>query len=138
MAAPDKTTGKAMALTLSGTSIKVTKISAKASPKQADSTDTGNYSATTDLVHPSQINTTLPIELSVEGYYYKTQTPTAIVSKLFDPTSGPFAVTFTVATGYAHFGGNYDISDFQIESQFDDMVNVSFTLKSNGVVNANS
>lgn len=137
MSAPDKLTGKQQYLTLAGASIKTLKIAPKVSPKLADTTDTGDYDAATDLLYPTQQQVSAPVEMSVEGFYYKSQTPSAVVAKLFTG-GGPYAVTFGVATGYPHFSGNYDISDFQIDGVADDAVKCSFTLKSNGKITPNS
>jgi predicted secreted protein len=133
----DKLAGKQIYITIGGTNVKITKLSSKVSPKYADTTDTGDYDATTDLIYPSQIQVSAPVEISVEGNYYKSQTPTAVVARLFSG-GGPYALTCGVATGYPHFSGNYDLSDFSITGQSDDTVTWSATLKSNGKVNPNS
>lgn len=133
----DKTTGKQMYFTVGGTNVKLTKATPKVDPKFADTTDGGDYDAATDLIYPTQIQVSAPVEISVEGFYYKSQTPSAVVAKLFTG-GGPYALTFGPATGQAHFSGNYDLSGFQIDSELMDTVKWSATLKSNGKITPNS
>ncbi len=130
-------TGKASYITVAGTNLYFTKLTPKVTRKLADDTDSGNYNATDDLLYPSQLEVSAPVEIAVEGNYRKSQTPTAIIARLFT-ASGPYAVTFGVLTGYPHFAGNYDLSDFQIEDPLDDVVKWTATLKSNGRVSPNS
>ena len=129
----DKISGKQMYLTISGTAINITGVTPTVSPKFADTTDSDDFHSGTDLIYPSQIQVSAPVEMSVKGRYNKVKTGPAIIAKMFTG-GGPYAVTFGVATGYAHFSGNYDISDFQIDGEVEGEVNYSCTIKSNGVI----
>jgi len=135
--AEDRLTGKQQYITLSGTSIQTKKITPNVDRKLADSTDTSNYDVTDDVIYPSQLPVSVKVTFDVEGWYYKSATPSSIVTKLFSG-GGPYVVTFGPGTGYPHFGGKYDLSNFKVESQFDDVVNVSFKLESNGKITPNS
>lgn len=133
----NKISGKQKSLTFGGVRIYTTSLSANVSPKFADTTDDADYDSGTDLVYPSRIRTSSPVEFSVEGYYYKNSTPAAVVSKMFDAT-GPSLVAFSVATGYPHFGGYYDGSDLQIQAETTDVTKISFKLMSNSIVGINA
>lgn len=130
----DRLVGKAMYLTLGAISLKITKATPKVSPKFGDTTDSGDYDPATDLLYPTQIQVTAPVEFAVEGNYRVSVTPTAIIAKLFDGTAGPQAVTFGPKSGHAQFSGNYNISDYNQDTACDDVVKFSCTLKSNGKV----
>jgi len=133
----NKISGKQKSLTFGGVRIYTTSISASVNPKFADTTDDNDYDSGTDLVYPSRVRTSAPVEFSVDGFYYKNSTPSAVVSKAFDAT-GPSLVAFSVATGYPHFSGYYDLSDLQVQAESTDVTKVSFKLMSNSVVGINS
>lgn len=130
----DRLVGKSMHISVDGVSLKIIKATPKVSPKFGDTTDTSNYDAETDLIYPSQIQVSAPVEFAVEGNYRVSETPSAIIAKMFDGSIGPLAVTFGPKTGLNQFGGNYDISDYNQDNPHDDVVKFSCTLKSNGKV----
>lgn len=135
--ADDRLVGKQQYLTLGGTTIQTKKITPTVERKLADNTDTSNYDGTDDVIYSSQLPVSVKVSFDVEGWYYKSATPSTVVTKMFGG-GGPWTVTFGPGTGYPHFGGKYDLSNFKIESQFDDVVNVSFKLESNGKITPNS
>ncbi len=131
-------TGKLATLSVGGVRIYKSKISAKINTKLADVTDDANYDPATDMIYTAQLKVAVGVELSVEGYYRKDSTPSTVIASAFDGSTGPKAVAFAVGTGYSHFSGNYDLSDLSIDAPVDDVVKISFTLKSNGIVTPNA
>lgn len=136
--AEQRIVGKAQTLLYGGATLYITKAAPKATRKLADTTDTGDYDAATDLVYPSQLAASVKTEFSVEGRYRKDSTPTALIAKLFDGAAGALTVAWSPTSGLSHFGGKYDLSDFSIDSQTEETVTWSGTLVSNGKINPNS
>lgn len=134
MADTKRLVGKSMFLTVAGTAILITKATPKVATKYADTTDTGDYDAATDLLYPTQKQASASVEIAVEGMFRVDSTPSAVIAKLFDGTAGPYAVTFGPKTGLSQFSGNYDITDYSQDTPQDDAVKWSATIKSNGKV----
>jgi predicted secreted protein len=128
----DRMTGKAMYLTIAGTDIPIVKADPGVSPKYGDTTDSDDYDVATDLLYPTQIQVSAPVEIAVEGRFRATKYA-AIVSPMFNG-GGPYAVTFGPKTGLAQFTGNYDINDYKQSTPHDDTVTWTATLKSNGKI----
>jgi hypothetical protein len=129
----DRMTGKAMYLTISGTDIPIVKADPGVSPKYGDTTDSDDYDVATDLLYPTQIQVSAPVEIAVEGRFRASKTPSGVIAKMFTG-GGPYAVTFGPKTGLAQFTGNYDISDYKQSTPHDDTVTWTATLKSNGKI----
>lgn len=131
-----KLTGKKVALTFDSKAINVTKCSQKVSRELSDSTDSGDYDATSDLIHKTQLAHTIGTDLSIEGYWYTdatTGTADALLKKCY---SGMAAAAGTVKLDgtNTNFSGNWDIADFEADVPTDDTVSFKCTLKSNGVI----
>jgi hypothetical protein len=139
MPADDRLVGKAMTVSYGGATLHVTQVSPDVKKEHKDATDTGNYNVSQELLNPSQLPVSVAVEMAIEGFYRKSQTPSVLVAKLFDGSStGPWAFSFTIASGYSHFSGNYDISNFKITSVVNDIVKWSATIMSNGAISPNS
>ncbi len=128
----DRLTGKASYLILNGTTIPFTKVTPKTNRKLADITDNGDYNSNTDLIWMTQLPVTATIELSVEGRFRRSITPTAIISLLY---TGQTAVPcrFGLDSALIYGSGNFDVSDFQVDDPVDDTVTFTCTLRSNGI-----
>jgi hypothetical protein len=128
-----KVNGKAGSASYGGTTLSVTKWRAKVTRELADSTDSSNYDATTNMVHKSQIPATLQCEGTVEGFFDLNSTQAAIIAQLY---SGNAAVNLVLGiTSSVNFGhGLVDIGDFECDLTIGaENVKWSATFKSNGV-----
>lgn len=132
--AEERISGGAQSLSIGGYSLPLNKTTPKVSPKYGDATDTSNWDDTNKVLHTSQILCAVTTELAVEGKFRKSATPTNIISKLYSGTGGPYAVVYKIDGTTQLFTGVYDITDFQIAAQADDICTFTCTLKSNGPV----
>lgn len=127
----DRLSGKASYLTLGGTNIAITKYGPKVPRKLADWTDSGDYNSTADMIFPGQVPVSAPLEVSVEGRYRKSTTPSAIVALLAtSATNIPCVLGLDAGTIWGH--GNVDIANFETDVVYDDIVTFTCDLKSNG------
>jgi hypothetical protein len=126
-----KVSGKAGTLSYNATTLSITKWSGKINRELADSTDTADYDATTDMVHKEQIPVTLQLEVSVEGYFDKNSTQTALIADLFSGNAARAVILkIDASTTFGH--GNCDVSDLECHLAPNEMVGFTCTLKSNG------
>jgi hypothetical protein len=63
----DRTTGKQQSFTFNSQTIPITKCSPKITRKLADTTDSGDYVTSPDMIFPTQIPVSCPLELAIEG-----------------------------------------------------------------------
>lgn len=128
----DKLTGKASSFLFNGTSIPISKYSPKSTRKLADTTDSANYDAGTDLIHNSQLPASIQMELSVEGKFSKSKTNAALITQLYSgATAVPTILNLDAGTIYGH--GNFDMGDFSADVPVEDTVSWTATFRSNGV-----
>lgn len=133
----DRLTGKASAFSFGGALFAITKATPKITRKLADTTDSGDYNSTNDMIYPTQLPVSAAVELSIEGRYRKSSVPSGIVATLF---TGVFAVPVQLAldAGSLFGHGNFDISDFQADIPVEDTVTFTCTMKSAGQFTPNS
>lgn len=133
----DRLTGKASYFIFGITTIPITKTTGKIIRKLADSTDSGDYYSTPDMIGPTQIPVSVRVELSIEGRYRKSSTPSAIVANLFtDITQVPMVLGMDAGTIWGH--GLADISDFQTDQPVEDTVTFTCNVVSYGLWTGNS
>jgi hypothetical protein len=135
--AQDRIAGNQSSFTLNGTVIPITKYTPKVNRKLADTTDTGDYDATSTLIANSQVPVSYHLELNVEGKFRKSVTPTALIAELFTGATA-IPVVLTLAQGVLFGHGNFDLSDFSCDVPAEDTVTFSCTLKSNGPFTPNA
>jgi hypothetical protein len=126
----DRITGKQQSFAFSGSAIPITKCSPKITRKLADTTDSGDYVTSPDMIFPTQIPVSCPLELAIEGRFRFSSTPGLIAAAATSLTNIPAAVNVT--PGSELFHGNFDLSDFSYDGPYDDTVTYTATLKSNG------
>lgn len=127
----DRLTGKQSYFFLNGFYIPITKASPRTARKLADVTDNGDYDTNTDLLWPTQLPVSAPVEISIEGRFRKSTTPAAIIALLY---TGATAVQtrFGLDAQTIYGSGLFDISDFQTDAPVDDTVTFTCTVRSNG------
>lgn len=133
----DRLTGKASYLLFDGVMIAITSYKPKTERKLADTTDSGDYNTQADLVFPTQIPVSAAVELSVEGRYRKSSTPSALIATLYQG-GGPYPVVLGLDAGTLAGHGNFDVSDFEASVPVQDTVTFTCTMKSNGQYIPNS
>jgi predicted secreted protein len=132
-----KLTGKLHELTFGSQLVRTTKCSLKIAKETAESTDSSDYDATTELFHKSQLAHSAQVELAVEGYFYNVNGATGtIATVLLACYAGDSlaAGTINIDGTNALATGKWDITDF--EADIDNTATVTFkcTLKSNGKI----
>lgn len=131
----DKLAGNQVGLTFGGTEVKVTKVTPKVTKEMADSTDSGNYDATSKLIHREQLAHSISTELSVEGKFRTANpaTTSALLAKCYKGDAAA-AGAVKVDPSTTLFSGNWDITDFEADIPIDNVVTFKCTLKSHGVI----
>jgi hypothetical protein len=138
MANTDRLSGKASYFTYNTVNIPITKITPKLMRKLADSTDSGDYSATPDMIGPTQIPVTMAVEGTAEGRFRLSSTPASIMAGLFTSLTQIPIVIGLNATPVIWGHGTCDISDFETSVPVDDIVNWTMSFKSWGIFTPNS
>jgi hypothetical protein len=127
----DKLTGKASYVNYNGTTLYITKYSLKGSRTLVDTSDSADYDQSTDIIHASQLASKVSSDLTVEGYYHKSQTNAAVIAVLYNGAEAvPVVLGLDAGAKLGH--GNFDIQDFSADVPLEDKVGWSATLKSNG------
>jgi hypothetical protein len=133
----DRLTGKASYFLFNGNQVPITKVTPKVTRKLADTTDSGDYVSTADMLFPTQLPVSVGTEFAIEGRYRKSSTPAGLVATLYtDATSVTALFGMDAGTIWGH--GSFDISDFQTDSPVDDTVTFTCSMKSNGQFFPNS
>jgi hypothetical protein len=133
----DRESGKASYLTINSVQIPITKTTPKVDRKCADTTDSGDYQSTQDMLFPTQVPVSVGTEIAVEGRFRKSSTPAAIIAQLYtSATNIPCVLGIDSGTIWGH--GNVDITDYQQDNPVDDVITFTCTLKSNGVWTPNA
>jgi hypothetical protein len=132
----DKLTGKASYIVFDGVSLYITKYAPKVTRTLADTTDSANYSASSDMISPSQIPVMAAMELDIEGYYHKSQTGQLLALAFTGANELPTTLGLDAGTLYGH--GNFDLSDFASEIPLTDTVRYTASIKQNGTFTPNS
>lgn len=127
----DRTTGKNSFLLFNNVQIPITKTTPKVTRKLADTTDSGDYQQTPDMIFPTQIPVSAPLELAIEGRYRFSSTPGFLIAAQTSLTNIPCQIG--LISGQPTFAGNFDLSDFQYDGPYDDTVTFTATLVSNGI-----
>ena len=110
--------------------IPITKVGMKFNRKLADTTDSGDYYTTPDMIYPTQIPVSTPLELSIEGRFRYSSTPGFITAASTSLTLIP--AQLSIANGSQLVAGLFDLQDFEYDGPYDDVVTFTATLKSNG------
>lgn len=126
----DRVTGKNQFLVFNSQTIALTKVGVKINRKLADTTDSGDYSTSPDMIFPTQIPVSAPLTLSVEGRFRFSSTPGFITAAQTSLTNIPAQVW--INQGSQLVAGNFDLQDFEYDGPFDDTVTFTATLLSNG------
>jgi hypothetical protein len=127
----DRLSGKASYLNVNGTLLPITKTSAKVNRACKDSTDSGDYYASPDMIYPTQIPVSVQTVISVEGNYRFSSTPSAIIALLYtDATQIPCVLGLNTGAVVGH--GFVDVTDFETSLPLQDIVTWTATLTSNG------
>lgn len=134
----DKMVAKDLYLTKDGTRLHITEMEDEVENEHADITDSSNYDAATDLIYKAQIKVSCSVKRAIKGFYYKSQTPTAVIADLLNGTAGPYVIAGGSSSANLHFGGSYDIENFKLTHSVEDATEWEADLMSNGKVNANS
>ena len=129
---PTKISGKASSITISGTSLFITKVTPKVTRDCSDTTDNSNYDAASDMLQGTQIPVKVGMELSVEGWFYVGQTDTALMNLAYSGASA-VPVVLKGSTSYIVGHGAFDLTDFEAGIPVDETCTYSATLKQNGV-----
>lgn len=132
----NKVAGIAASFTYNGVAVYITKASPKFTREMADSTDSGNYDATSQMIHKEQLPVSLQTELAVEGMFRTSGTGPTTSTLLAQLYSGNAAVTATVKIDGSNqlITGKWDITDFEAELSIDNTVTWKATFKSNGTM----
>ena len=133
--AADRIAGVAGYVVYNGATLPITKWSGAIERKLADSTDTGDYNLTANIIGPTQIPVTARVNVDVEGRFRKSATPGLIAFAL----SGNLSVTGTLGldASTVFCTGNFDMSNLSVDLPVDDVVTFKCTLMSNGLTTAN-
>ena len=133
----DRLTGKASYLSVNSFLIPITKTTPKVNRVCPDSTDSGDYQSTPDMIGPTQIPVSTQVVLSAEGRYRFSVTPSAIIALLFTSiTLIPCVLGLNSGAVWGH--GYVDITDFETSIPYDDVVTWTATLTSNGLWTPNA
>jgi hypothetical protein len=125
-------TGRASYFQFSGTKVPIKKYSASTTRTLVDTTDTGDYNVTADMLYETQIPAKIAQDLDVEGNFRLNQTNSLLMSVLFSGASS-VAVVLGLDAGDIYGHGSYDISDFSTEVGVGDVVSYTCKMKLNGV-----
>ena len=124
-------TGASSAVSVGGIKLYITKHTTKVSPKECDTTDSADYDADSDLLQPTQIYASKPLEVSVEGNYDANGNTTSVIEKVQTNTD-PVSVSLTRATGSVVGSGLFTISAYEEDNPVEDTITWKATLKSYG------
>jgi hypothetical protein len=127
----DRTTGKNQFFLFNNVQIPITKVSAKIPRVLADTTDSGDYQQQPDMLFPTQIPVSAPLNLSIEGRYRFSSTPGLISAAQTSLSMIPAQVA--INSGSTLVSGYFDLEDFEYDGPYDDTVTFTATLKSNGM-----
>jgi hypothetical protein len=138
MADLDRLSGKQSYFMLGGVKVPITKVDPTVTRKLGDTTDSGDYNTTQDMLPTTQIPCTYTLEASVEGRFRKSVTPTSFLEIAF--TSGtqiPIVIGLDASpTIWGH--GACDIANFKTSIPVDDIITFSCDIKSWGTFTPNS
>lgn len=125
-------TGKAGGFSLDGTAIRITSWKASFTKKLADTTDTGDYDATTNQTWDSQAPGTAGMKFDVEGVFDLDATSAALCQKLkADPT---VVAVFKFTPTDSYCSCNVDLSQVDVSSPVGDKISWTAQAQSNGPV----
>jgi len=135
----DRLSGKAAYWTWGGTTIPITKITPKVTRKLGDTTDSGDYDATGDMLPTTQIPVGYTVEATIEGRFRYSTTPSVLLQFLFQSATQITCVFGLDINNSTIWGsGLFDVSDFQTDIPVDDIVTYTATIRSYGVFTPNS
>lgn len=133
MPAPNKITGKAGTITYNTVVLSITKWESDIDKDMADSTDSSNYDATTQLIHKAQLAVSIQNSVSVEGYFDLNTTDADFIAQLYS-ANAPVAVILGLTASVVFGHGNFDLTKFKVTTPITkDMVSFTCTLLSNGI-----
>ncbi len=135
----DRIAGKASYFDYNGTTIPINKATCKVTRKLGDTTDSGDYDTTADMIATTQLPCTYTLEGTIEGKFRRSSTPGVIIAGLFSSlTNIPIIFGLDLVAGTILGHGNFDISDFSCEIPVDDIISFSASIKSNGTFTPNA
>jgi hypothetical protein len=127
-----KVAGKAGSLTYNSQTLNFSKWTAKVNRELADSTDSNDYDAVTDMLWKSQIPISNQIEVDVEGNFDLNSTDTTLLTPLFSGTAAvPVILKITPTHTFGH--GNFDLGNFEVEVPVDGLVKWKGTMRSSSI-----
>ncbi len=132
MSVTNKITAKAGSWTYAGVTIPFKTVTPSFERTLADATDSADYDSGSDQVWPSQLPVKTGLKLKIEGNYNTSVVPSSLIAVLITgAAAGAVVVKLNPSTVFGH--GSFDISNFEIKMQVDDIVTYSVDLTSNGV-----
>jgi hypothetical protein len=126
----DRTTGKSSYFLWNGVQIPITKYGRKATRKIADATDSGDYNANTDIIQPVGLPVSVSTEITAEGRYRFSVTPSLDQVTYSGAYQIPVVLGRTLTNPGGH--GTFDITEYNEDGPYDDMVTWTATFVSNG------
>lgn len=138
MADTDRLSGKAGYFTFSGTNIPFTKIEPSVDRKLGDTTDSGDYNSSQDMIGTTQIPVAYTVKATVEGRFRISVIPSTFLTAAFTSlTQIPIFIGLNaLPTVWGH--GACDISNLKTSIPVDDIVTFSCDVVSWGAFTPNS
>lgn len=137
MADTDRVSGKQSYLTFNGTNVPITKVDPSVVRKLGDTTDSGDYNSTQDMLPNTQIPCTYHVEASIEGRFRKSVTPSSFLSIAFTSTT-QIPIVIGIDQSPTVWGQGFcDISNFKSSIPVDDIISFSCDIVSWGSFTAN-
>lgn len=127
-----KVAGKAGSFKYAGVILSMKKWTAKVTRDLADTTDSDDYDAGTDMLYKSQVPVALQVEANIEGFFDLNSTDATIVTSLYSAAT-KVAVVLGINASVTFGHGPFDLSDFEVDAPIDDVVTWKATAKSNGL-----
>lgn len=135
----DRITGKASYFSLNGTRIPITAIRPKVMRKYVDDTDSGDYISADEVIAPKQKCEAVVVEAHVEGRYRKSSTPSSVIATLFkNPPPVSVVIGLDIVGPVVLGHGLYDITEFETDIPYDDVITYTMDIKSYGRFTPNS
>lgn len=135
MAATQSKTGRSGNVTVGGNVLNITGWTAKPRKEFADSTDSGDYDATTGQTWTSQAPGVTGLDGTIKGNWdFGGSTDTNLI-QIFK-SDGPYAVVLKLTASVSFASFNADITDVDVEVSVPGSTMISFTanFKSNGII----
>jgi hypothetical protein len=130
----DRRSGKQAYWTFNSVTVPITKMSPKITRKLGDTTDSGDYDDTGDMLPTTQIPVGYTIEAGIEGRFRINYMPALLSLCTTSATQIEAVIGIAVSPTSVVWGsGLFDISDFATDIPVDDIVNYTANIKSYGI-----